>query len=114
VAQHVVITTEFGVASAQYSNTEVAALAVTALAGLVGEAKKWEQADSATQDLMVLDNVFRNSQEFIGSAAQQDITRWGALTAALLLKQNEVQFEKVVEAFQRQASIEECIAILES
>ena len=106
---------EFGVASSNnYSNTEVAALAVTALAGLVGEAKKWGGAVGATSDLMALEAVFRRSGEFIGAAAQQDLTRWGALTAALLLKQNEDQYEKVVEAFQRQASIEDCVAILES
>jgi len=106
---------EFGVASTNnYSNTEVAALAVTALAGLVGEARKWGKAVGATEDLMALDFVFRRSGEFIGAAAQQDLTRWGAMSAALLLKQNEEIYEQVVEAFQRQASIEECIAILES
>ena len=106
---------EFGVASSNnYSNTEVAALAVTALAGLVGEAKKWGGAKGASQDLMALEAVFRRSGEFIGAAAQQDLTRWGALTAALLLKQNEAKYEQVVEAFQRQASIEDCITILES
>ena len=106
---------EFGVASNNnYSNTEVAALAVTAMAGLVGEAKQWNKAVGATQDLMALEAVFRRSGEFIGAAAQQDITRWGALTACLLLKQNADQYEQVVQAFQRQASIEECIQILES
>jgi len=106
---------EFGVASNNnYSNTEVAALAVTALAGLVGEAKKWGKAVGATQDLMTLEAIFRRSGEFIGAAAQQDITRWGAMTACLLLKQNEEKYEQVVEAFQQQKSIEECIAILET
>jgi hypothetical protein len=108
---------EFGVASESYANTEMAALSITALSGLVGEALQWPNnpsAGSATEDLMVLDAVFRRSREFIGAAAQQDLTRWGALTAALLLRENSVQYEKVVAAFQRQASLEECIAILES
>lgn len=106
---------EFGVASNNnYSTTEVAALAVTALAGLVGEAKKWGKAVGATQDLMTLEAVFRRSGEFIGAAAQQDLTRWGAMTACLLLKQNEEKYEQVVEAFQQQKSIEDCIAVLES
>lgn len=108
---------EFGVAatatSGGYSNTELAALAVTALAGLVGEAAQWEAAAGAAQDLRTLDGVLRRSQEFIGAAAQQDLTRWGALTAALLLKQNAAKYEAVVEAFQRQAGMDECIAILE-
>jgi hypothetical protein len=105
---------EFDVASSQYSSTEVAALAVTALAGIVGEAYKWNKAVGAAQDLAVLDVVLRRSKEFIGAAAQQDLTRWGALTAALLLKQNAAKYEQVVTAFQRQASIDECVAILES
>lgn len=106
---------EFDVAStSSYSSTEIAALSVTALAGLVGEAAQYNKAVGAAQDLMVLDGVLRRSKEFIGAAAQQDLTRWGALTAALLLKQNAAQYEKVVAAFQRQAGIDECVALLES
>jgi len=105
---------EFGVSNSQLSNTEVAALSVTALGGLVGESLQWEKAQGAQNDLLQLENVFRASSDFIGSQAQQDITRWGALTASNLLKTNAHQYEKVVEAFGRQAPIEECINILES
>lgn len=105
---------EFGVRSQEYAPTEVAALAVTALAGLVGEATKWEKAVGGQNDLLQLDQVFRQSAKFMGAQVQQDVTRWGALTATLLLKQNEKQYEKVVEAFSRQAPLEECITILEA
>ena len=105
---------EFGVGRSQYSETEVAALAVTALSGLAGEALKWNKAEGAAADLMQLEGVFRQSKEFIGAAQQQDLTRWGALTAANLLRSNEEKYEKVVEAFNRQASVDECILILES
>jgi hypothetical protein len=106
---------EFGVSASQYSKTEVAALSVTALAGLVGEAMKWGKATtSGAQDLMSLEGVYRRSAEFIGAAAQQDLTRWGALTASLLLRKNADKYEQVVSAFGRQADLEECIAILES
>ena len=99
----------------QYSPTQVAALTVTALAGLVGEAKQWPKASAgAADDLWQLQNaVLGRSSEFLGAAQQQDLTRWGALTASLLLKQNAVAYEKVVEAFGRQAPLEECIALLE-
>ena len=57
---------EFGVASNNnYSRTEVAALSVTALAGLVAEAKTYGQALGATQDLVALQAVFRHSSEFL-------------------------------------------------
>jgi hypothetical protein len=104
---------ELAVSSKEYSNTEVAALAVTALSGLVGEAMQWNKAVGASEDLMLLDNVFRRSNEFIGAKAQQELTRWGALNAALLLKQNTEKYEEVVSAFGRQADLDECIAILE-
>jgi hypothetical protein len=98
-----------------YTPTEVAALTITAMAGLAAEAAKYGTASGATEDLLTLENtIFRKSKEFIGTNAAQDLTRWGALTASLLLKQNADRYEKVVAAFQRQAPIDECIAILEN
>lgn len=105
---------EFGVGARKYSETEVAALAVTALSGLAAEALQWKKAQGASADLMQLQEVFRQSKEFIGAAQQQDLTRWGALTASNLLRSNADKYEKVVEAFQRQASVDECILLLES
>jgi hypothetical protein len=105
---------EFGVSNQEFDRTEVAALAVTGLAGLVGEATKWEKALGAAGDLQLLDQVFRQSADFMGSKAQQDMTRWGALTATNLLRENKDKYEEVVSAFGRQAPLEECIAILES
>jgi hypothetical protein len=98
------------------SQKQVAGLAVTALAGTVGEALQWKNAPqgSARNDLLQLESVFKQSDEFIGASKQQDLTRWGALTAAMLLKNNAESYEKVVDAFARRASVEECIAILES
>lgn len=105
---------EFGVNNQKLSATEVAALSVTALSGLVAEAMAFQKAEGAQQDLMQLENVFRQSKDFIGAAQQQDLTRWGAFTAAQLLKTNEKKYEKVVEAFKKSASVEDCICILES
>lgn len=97
-----------------YSPTEVAALTVTAMAGLAGEAAHFGSARGAAQDLMSLENaVFRKSRDFVGAAASQDLTRWGVLAASLLLKQNAAAYEAVVEAFSRQASVEACVALLE-
>jgi hypothetical protein len=105
---------EFGVSNSQFDRTEVAMLAVTGLAGLVGEATKWDKALGAAGDLQLLDQVFRQSEDFMGSKAQMDMTRWGALTATNLLRENKDKYEEVVAAFGRQAPLEECIAILES
>lgn len=107
---------EFDVATtgSGYSATHVAALTITAMAGLAAEAAHFGAARGAAQDLLDLENqVFRKSREFIGAAAAQDLTRWGVLAASLLLKQNAVAYEAVVQAFARQASVEECVALLE-
>lgn len=106
---------DFAISSASggYSTTEIAALTITGLSGLVGEILQYNNAIGATEDLLTLDMIYRRSKEFIGSAAQQDLTRWGVLTAVLLLKQYNTKYEQIVKAFQQQKSIEECIAILE-
>jgi hypothetical protein len=109
---------EFATAPASnkgYSQTQVAALAITALSGVVGEVLQYKYAESsAIQDLLLLDVIFKQSEQFIGAAAQQDLTRWGALMAATLLQTNKVKYEQIVQAFTEQKSIPECISILES
>jgi hypothetical protein len=108
---------EFGVAPSErrgYSATQVAALAVTSLGGSVGEALGFGTASGAAQDLMALQQIFQRASDFYGAAAQQDVTRWAALAAAQLLRQNSAKYEQVVQALQRQASVEECVEILES
>lgn len=111
---------EFSVAPAsdrgEYTPTQVAALTVAALSGVLGEAMAFGSAQpgSATQDLLQLEQqVFRRSENFLGAVAQQDLTRWGALTAGLLLRQNKAAYEKVVRAMERKASLRECIELLE-
>jgi hypothetical protein len=107
---------EFGVAPSEprgYSATQVAALAVASLGGSVGEAIALGRANGAAQDLQVLQSVFQRASDFYGAAAQQDVTRWAALTASQLLRQHADKYEKVVQAIERQASIDECVRILE-
>lgn len=113
---------EFGAVQTPYSPEAVAALTVTALSGCVGEGLKWPDSpprgssgsSSAQEDLMTLEKVvFRQSEQFMGAAAQQDITRWGALMATLLLRQYSEKYEQVVKAFERKADLAECISILE-
>jgi len=105
---------EFGSTSPPpYSPTQVAALAVTGLAGLVAEALQWSNAQGATQDLLLVDSIFRKGQDFYGAAAQQDLTRWAAFTAVQLLRQYEAKYERVVQAMNNQAPLADCVAILE-
>jgi hypothetical protein len=106
-----------GTERGEYTPTQVAALTVTALSGVLGEALTFGSVipGSATQDLLQLEQqVFRRSENFMGAVAQQDLTRWGALTAGLLLRQNKEVYEKIVRAMERKASLRECIEMLES
>jgi hypothetical protein len=93
---------------------EVNALAVVALSGSVAEAMAFGSARGATSDLIELEsNVFRQSKQFIGAQKQQDLTRWGALTAHRLLTQHKQKLECLVDAFAAQKSVAECVALLE-
>ena len=98
----------------EFSREEIAALSVVALSGSVAEALKFEQAKGGDNDLLELDGLFRRSEEFIGAAKQQDLTRWGALASYQIIKENLDTYEKLVNAFKEKKSVSECIAVIES
>ena len=101
-------------AGSRFSKEEVAGLSITAMSGLVAEAMKFGDVRGAENDLQELQTIFQNADDFIGSAAQQDLTRWGALTAFLMLKENQGKLDDLVEAFKSQKSVADCVALLES
>lgn len=106
---------EFSAGAGQrFSKEEVAALSITAMAGLVAEGMEFGDVKGAQQDLMELEQIFRKADDFIGAQAQQDLTRWGALTSYLMLRDNKDKLEQIVEAFKQQKDVAECVAILES
>jgi hypothetical protein len=45
---------------------------------------------------------------------QQEMTRWGALTAFQLLSKNKDKYDALVGAFRSKKSVAECVALLES
>lgn len=100
-------------AKRELSEDEVNALAVIAMSGSVAEAMEFGSAEGSTSDLIGLENVFRRSKNFLGAEKQQDLTRWGALTAYRLLNQNKSRLDKLVLAFEAKRSVSECIRILE-
>ena len=92
---------------------EVNALTVVAMSGAVAEAMSFEKAKGGNSDLIELQNIFRKSKEFIGAEKQQDLTRWGALTAYRLLNENKAKLDLLVKAFSQKKPIAECVAIVE-
>lgn len=105
---------EFSASSQRFSKEEVAGLSITAMSGLVAEAMEFGDVKGAENDLLELEQIFRKAEDFIGAKQQQDLTRWGVLQAFLMLKENKGKLDQVVDAFQNQKDIAECIAILES
>ncbi|CAB9524979.1 expressed unknown protein [Seminavis robusta] len=104
---------EFAASSQRFSNEEVASLSVTAMSGLVAEAMEYGDVRGAENDLLELEQIFRKADDFIGAQQQQDLTRWGALQAFSMLKENKGKLDQVVDAFKSQKDLAECVALLE-
>jgi hypothetical protein len=93
---------------------EIATLSVVALSGSVAEIISCGDAKGGAGDLMELDLIFRRkSQEFIGAQKQEELTRWGALTAYQLLMKHSGVYEKLVVALEEGKNVLECIALIE-
>lgn len=102
-------------ATRELTMDEVNALTVVALSGAVSEAMAFGKAKggAGNADLTELQAIFRKSQQFLGADKQQDMTRWGALTAYRLLNSNSKQLDALVQAFREKKSIADCVAIVE-
>ena len=98
----------------ELAEDEVSALTVVAMSGSVAEAMEFGKAGGANADLMELQNVFRQSANFLGAEKQQDLTRWGALTSYRLITANKDKLDKLCDAFSAQKPIADCVTILES
>ncbi|KAL3941715.1 MAG: hypothetical protein SGARI_000504, partial [Bacillariaceae sp.] len=99
--------------SRELTEDEVNSLTVVAMSGSVAEAMEFGKAGGANSDLMELQNVFRQSANFLGAEKQQDLTRWGALTSYRLINSNKDKLDALCDAFSKQKSIAECVTILE-
>jgi len=97
-----------------FTEDEISAITVVAMSGSVGEIIAKGKASGGENDLRELDNCFRRSEEFIGAAKQQELTRWGALKAYDLLKSNRGKYDALVKAFEQGKGVEECVTILEA
>lgn len=101
-------------AGGKLSDDDIASLSVVAMSGSVAEILSYEKARGGENDLLQLQDCFRRGKDFIGAAKQQDLTRWGALTAYTMIKNNMGKYEKLVSAFKDKKNLAECVAIIES
>ena len=97
----------------ELTTEEIAAMSVVAMSGSVAEVLKFGKANGGFSDLIELDGLMRRSSDFVGAQKQQDLTRWGALTAYNIITANNDKFERLVEAFKQKKSVADCIAAIE-
>jgi len=99
-----------------FTNEEVERIAVTALSGLMGELQFYDKADGGTGDLEALQDVFFRSdaEKLRKPQAREEMTRWGAYTSKNMIDDYKKVYDKLIEAMDRGASVEECIATIES
>ena len=101
---------------------QVNVYAVSVMAGVVGEATKFETVEGQTADLMDLQKVLNRTAGPAGSnrtapltnQQQQNATRWAAYTAARLLKNYAEEYEALQSVMERGGNLVECIQAIES
>ncbi|KAG5190552.1 hypothetical protein JKP88DRAFT_205438 [Tribonema minus] len=98
----------------QLTRPEIDPVSVVALAGAVAEVKKFGSATGSAQDLDSLGRLMNRTSPPMRDQAQEDQTRWAALTAHKLLGRYEKEFSALVTAFSEKKSVAECIAALET
>ncbi len=98
----------------ELNEQEINIMSVVAMSGSVAEALKFGEAKGGSNDLIELNGLFRRSEDFLGAQKQQDLTRWGALTAYNIITANEDKYERLVAAFRAKKSVSDCIAAIEA
>ena len=98
------------------SKGEIDKLSVVALSGAVGEALNFNSATGGGQDLELLQRLLLLliCEERMTRAKQEDQSRWGALSARMLLRQYDPEYQALCKAFAEKKSVPECMAILET
>jgi hypothetical protein len=122
------------------TSAEIKPLSVVALAGAVGEVKKFGKATGSAQDLDSLGRLMNRVDPYVSNpvthahagvsstslvlmlfdflvqmngAAQEAQTRWAAMMAYRLLGRYEKEYKALADAFEAKKSVPECIAALE-
>ncbi len=95
------------------ADEEVNRLGVIAMAGATAEAMFQEDVIGQTADMMDLQRIMMRSEDKLGNAAQQNLTRWSAYQAASLLRQYSKEYEALQDVMSRGGSVVECIKAIE-
>lgn len=66
-----------------------------------------------TQDLVDLQRILLRGTTKLTDNAQQNMTRWAVYNVASLLRQYGKEYEALVQAMGRGATVDECVAAIE-
>ncbi|CAG9462860.1 unnamed protein product [Pedinophyceae sp. YPF-701] len=88
-------------------------LAVVAMAGVAAEGTNYEEVIGQSADLLLLQRLMARSETKLNDGQQMNLTRWAAWQACLLLREFSSEYEAVLTALERRASVYECIQAIE-
>jgi hypothetical protein len=109
-------------ADARFSRSEPAAadatvdaIACVSMAGLAAEVVACGSAEGGLDDLAQLRTAFAElaPKQLRSTRAQDERIRWATLMALTLLTRHRRELDALASAFERQASVDECIAAVE-
>jgi len=99
------------IAQGKLSSSSLDVYACVALAGVATEWLRYGRAEGGLSDIMQLDNLMRALG--FTQAKADDQVRWAVLNVVTLLRRHEKVQDKLANAMMRNASISECIRVIE-
>ena len=101
----------------QYAQSDIARCCVASIAGPVAEcitnANK-ESTGKSSGDVSTLYDLMNAVNPPLAPEKQQDHIRWSAVTAHEIITSNKAAYDKLCEKFAEGASLEDCVATVES
>mmetsp|Transcript_29226 Transcript_29226/g.38437 ORF Transcript_29226/g.38437 Transcript_29226/m.38437 type:complete len:426 (-) Transcript_29226:275-1552(-) len=88
-------------------------LCVTSLAGVMAECIQLGNGEGGYADLVQLQNFLYFCEKKLTDREQQEYVRWGAIQSYTMLENYRDELDNLVEAFKNDASVAECIQVIE-
>jgi hypothetical protein len=97
-----------------FKQIDIARSSIVCLAGSVAECIEFGVASGSNpSDVNLLNELINSVQPIISPEQVQNHIRWSALTAWEILNQYKEEYKRLVIAFEKGLSMEECIAVIE-
>ena len=97
-----------------YSAKEIDHLSLVLLAGPVAEQAVYGTSTNGALQFQQLDTCMLMSADVMSPSQMQAQARWGIIKASLVLKKHRRKLDAVISAMEREASLNEIVALIES